>query len=85
MRSHTVCGPTVTYTDNIDSDQDTNEDGVQLEEMAHGVSEAPVQISDLRTRRRRSMTTRTSTRRGDQAMRCGLWWRTTMTRTLETR
>ena len=38
---------TVTYTDNIDSDQDTSTpDVIDLEEMAHGVSEAPVQASD---------------------------------------
>ena len=36
---------TVTYTDNIDSDQSTDA-GIQLEEEAHGVSEAPVQISN---------------------------------------
>ena len=36
---------TVTYTDNIDSDQSEDE-GIQLEETAHGVSEAQVQISD---------------------------------------
>ena len=37
---------TVTYTDDIDSDQNADVDGIQLEEMAHGVSDAPVQVSD---------------------------------------
>ena len=37
---------TVTYTDDMDSDQDETEEGVQLEEEAHKVSEAPVQESD---------------------------------------
>ncbi|MCY4527777.1 MAG: cadherin domain-containing protein, partial [Chloroflexi bacterium] len=37
---------TVTYRDDIDSDQDSVADGVQLDEMAHGVPDAPVQESD---------------------------------------
>ena len=32
---------TATYTDNIDSDQDAGETGVQLEEDAHGTHDAP--------------------------------------------
>ena len=60
---------TATYTDNIDSDLDaTTMDVVDLEEMAHGTHDAPVQIADpANAAPKLTRTTRIRNTLGDQA------------------